>query len=243
MLMNSDNPSTTNLAGCRRCGTCCRKGGPGLHLEDQPLVDSGRIPLKHLLTLRQGEPVYDNVTGNSSPAVTDILKVKGIHQNTTVCVFYETSKKSCRIYGHRPIECEALKCWDTRRIEAVYNCRRLTRRHLISKIKGLWGLVEDHQQRCDYGYIAELVARIRQNHKVCEATDDLLELIRYDQHLRDVTMERTHLESGILTFLFGRPLSSTIKLFRIQMNKTEQGITFEPTGPTDAKVCYRRNGF
>jgi hypothetical protein len=56
-------------------------------------------------------------------------------------------------------------------------------------------------------------------------------------------MERTHLESGILTFLFGRPLSSTIKLFRIQMNKTEQGITFEPTGPTDAKVCYRRNGF
>ena len=209
-----------------------------MHLEDQPLVDSGRIPLKHLLTLRKGEPAYDNVIGNISPAVTDILKIKGIHENASDCVFYERSQKRCRIYDHRPVECQALKCWDTRQIEGIYNCRRLTRRHLLSKVKGLWELVEDHQQRCDYSYIAELVAKIKQKCKVQEATDALLELIRYDKHLRDVTFKRTNLEFGMLSFLFGRPLSFTIKLFRIQMTKTEQGITFEPIGPTDAKICH-----
>lgn len=243
MMMNSGTPSTTDLTDCRRCGTCCRKGGPGLHLEDHPLVDSGKIPLKNLLTLRKGEPVYDNVTGNISPAVTDIIKIKGIHKNTSDCVFYDRPQKCCRIYDHRPVECKALKCWDTRRIEDIYNCRRLTRRHLLSKIKGLWELVEDHQQHCDYVYIAELVAKIRQKLKVQEATEDLLELIRYDKHLRDVTLERTDLEFGTLSFLFGRPLLDTIKSFRIQMTKTEQGITFNPVGPEGDQVCCRRNGF
>jgi hypothetical protein len=29
---------------CRRCGTCCRKGGPALHREDRHLVVDGLIP-------------------------------------------------------------------------------------------------------------------------------------------------------------------------------------------------------
>jgi Fe-S-cluster containining protein len=242
-MMNNGKHAPTDLTSCQRCGTCCQKGGPGLHLEDYPLVDSGKIPLENLLTLRMGEPAYDNVTGTISPAITDIIKIKSNHDNISDCAFYNGPQKSCRIYDRRPIECEVLECWDTRRIVDIYKCRRLTRRHLLSKVKSLWELVEDHQQRCDYSHIAKLVTQIRDKCKAQEATEDLLELIRYDKHLRDVTLERTNLEFGTLSFLFGRPLSFTIKFFRIQMTKAEQRITFRPIGPSGDQICYRRDGF
>lgn len=228
--MNSAPTPNADITSCQRCGICCRKGGPGLHLEDRPLVDSGKIPLKHLLTIRQGEPAFDNVAGHIAPAVTDILIVKGIHENASDCVFYDRSQKGCTIYDHRPVECQALECWDTREIESIYNSRRLTRRHLLSKVQGLWELVEDHQDRCDYAYVAELAARISRSRQVKEAAEELLELIRYDRHLRDVTLERAVLDPEMLTFLFGRPLSFTIKLFKLQMKKTAQGMVLEPCG-------------
>ena len=239
--MYSDTNQTIESRSCRRCGTCCLKGGPALHLEDQPLVDSGKIPLKHLMTFRQGEPTLDNVTDTIAPAVTDIIRIRGIHENRSDCVFYDRAQKGCRIYDQRPVECEALKCWDTQKIKSIYGSRRLTRRHLISKVQGLWEIVEDHQDHCDYAYIAELIEKIRRTHPVKEAMDELLEMIRYDQHLREVTLERANLDPGMLLFLFGRPLSFTIKLFEMKLIKTEKGMGIEPTGVK--QVCYRRQGF
>lgn len=235
--------SGTNQTECRRCGTCCRKGGPGLHLEDQHLVDSGKISLNRLLTIRQGEPAFDNVTGTTAPAVTDIIKIKGIDDNASDCAFYDPKKKGCRIYEQRPVECAALQCWDTREIEKIYCCRRLTRRHLLAKVEGLWDLVEDHQQRCDYAYIHELATKIRNNHQGEEAQKELIELIRYDQQLRQVTLERSKFDSEMLDFLFGRPLSTTISMFQLKVTRTDQKMIIKPTGAANSQVCYRRNGF
>jgi Fe-S-cluster containining protein len=95
------------ITHCRRCGTCCRQGGPALHLEDRELVESGKIPMQHLFTIRQGEPAYDNVTGTIAPAVTDIIKLKGARPGSDVCCFYESAGKVCGIYGHRPAPCNA----------------------------------------------------------------------------------------------------------------------------------------
>jgi Fe-S-cluster containining protein len=239
--MGKDVHPADDQQRCRRCGTCCRKGGPGLHLEDRELVDSGKIPLSHLLTFRQGEPVYDNVSGRIAPAVTDIIRIKSLHDGRTECVYYDPAKKGCHIYHHRPSECDALQCWDTRKIEAVYNCRRLTRRHLLCDVAGLWDLVTHHQERCDYAHIAELADRIRQRHQAEAAEKELLELVRFDGHLRDLTLARGNLEPGMLEFLFGRPLSFTIKLFQLKINRTGSGFGIEPTSGKGAQVCYRRN--
>ena len=38
---------------CRRCGTCCEKGGPGLHVADMGLLE--HIPMKDVVCLRRGE--------------------------------------------------------------------------------------------------------------------------------------------------------------------------------------------
>ncbi len=74
-------------------------------------------------------------------------------------------EKDARIYNDRPLECRALKCWDTRELEQIYAAKRLTRRDLISNVKGLWDLIEDHQVRCDYIKIRDLIADRRHDTK------------------------------------------------------------------------------
>lgn len=56
---------------CRRCGTCCEKGGPALHTDDRMLIENGHIPARYLFTIREGEPVVDNVKENPIFAQTD----------------------------------------------------------------------------------------------------------------------------------------------------------------------------
>ena len=240
MEMDKKTNSVTDQTHCRRCGTCCRKGGPALHLEDQKLVDSGKIPLKDLMSFRQGEPVYDNVIDRIVPAVTDIIKIKAKNENSTDCIYYEADRKGCCIYDDRPSECAAMQCCDTAEIEGMYNTRRLTRRHLLAGVEGLWDLVTHHQERCDYGHVAELADRIRQHREPENAEKELLEMIRLDQHLREVTLERVKMDPGMLEFLFGRPLSFTIKLFKLKITEGDAGVRIESTAAEGEQVCYRR---
>jgi Fe-S-cluster containining protein len=232
-------PSTA-ITHCQRCGTCCRRAGPALHLEDRELVESGRIPLRDLLTIRRGEPAYDNVTGVVAPAVTDIVKLKGVSPGSDICRFYESKTKGCGIYGDRPAECRALQCWDPRGIEALYNCRRLERRHLLLKAAAIWDLVQEHQQRCDYAYVAELAERLKQNSSPEKSHGKLLELVRYDESLRQVTVEKAGLNPEMLHFLYGRPLSFTIQMFKLKPVRNGNSTRLVPTGATHERVCYRR---
>ena len=56
----------------------------------------------------------------------------------------------------------------------------------------------------------------------------LLELIRYDYSLRKVTVERSRLDPEMLEFLFGRPLSTTIRLFQLKLIKKGDLLTIVP---------------
>ncbi len=206
-------------------------------------MDSGKIPLKYLMTIRQGEPSFDNVTQRIAPAVTDIVRLKAASHTKSTCPFYEAKSTSCQIYDQRPAECTALNCRDATEIMAMYSSRRLTRRHLLSKVEGLWELVSDHQQHCDYGYIAELADKIRQQPANQDAQAALSELVRYDQSIRQLTLERSKIESGTLLFLYGRPLTLTIECFQLKLMMTAQGMFFEPVGSPHEQVCYRRDGF
>jgi Fe-S-cluster containining protein len=226
---------------CRRCGTCCQKGGPALHIADQVLVESGKIALKHLLTIRQGEPAYDNVSGTIAPAVTDIIKVNTCRKSASQCAFYDPRLKQCRIYENRPSECQALNCRDTRKIERIYGMQRLTRRHLLSKVVGLWDLVRDHQERCDYGFISELAAQIRQSSNPEQAQRQLLELIHYDEALRTTTVAHAGHTSEMLEFLFGRSLSFTVQMFQLKLSNTAQGPVLVQINPAQPQMCYRRH--
>jgi Fe-S-cluster containining protein len=200
---------------CRRCGTCCEKGGPCLHHEDRLQVDSGQIPGACLVTFRRGELAWDNVRGELAPLSQEIVKIKG-QAGRWSCTFYEIATRGCGIYAYRPLECRVLNCRDTRRIEAVYATGRLTRQDLLSGIQGLWELVQDHERRCSYECLDAWVREgARQGRPKKESA--LLETLRFDAHVRQLVVEKGGLDARMLDFVFGRPLADTVKMFNLRL--------------------------
>jgi Fe-S-cluster containining protein len=199
-----------SIAECKRCGTCCTKGGPSFHHADKALIETGIIHSKYLYTIRKGEWVYDNVRQCLEPASSDIIKIKEKNESWT-CIFFDETQKACAIYENRPLECRALKCWDTQELEDLYAKRRLTREDLISEIEGLWSLVKDHHQRCDYEIIHKLVNAIKAQPNDVQVRLKLAEIIKFDTEIRKLVLSTAGLEPEMLDFLFGRPLTRTIK--------------------------------
>ncbi len=203
-----DSPSEAKTQ-CTRCGTCCEKGGPSFHIQDGNLIEDGTIHTRYLYTIRKGEFVHDNVQGQLKPANSDIIKIKG-KSPSWECVFFQKRDKSCSIYDHRPLECRLLKCWDTRDIEAVYEKDRLTRRDILAGIEGLWELVADHEKQCAHDAINRA---IRDLHGAFDkqAREAIAGAIQYDSAIRELVLENGNVAPDMIDFLFGRPLTVTLK--------------------------------
>ena len=210
----AENGSEEPVSECRRCGTCCKKGGPSFHQEDKALIEKGVIHSKYLYTIRKGEMAYDNVKQCLEPVSSDVIKIKGKSESWT-CILFDEKQNECTIYEDRPIECRALKCWDTKALEDLYDRKRLKREDLIADIEGLWGLIKDHQERCNYKTIQKLVKEINSGRGV-EARQKLAEIIQFDTEIRKLVVSRGGLDLDMLDFLFGRPLKQTLKNFGLK---------------------------
>jgi Fe-S-cluster containining protein len=212
---------------CERCGTCCEKGGPALHREDRHLVDAGLIAANCLFTIRRGELARDNVKEALVPMAEEVIKIKGQDGRWT-CLFYDRDHRQCGIYAHRPLECRALNCRDTSQIETVYATGRLTREDLLAQMEGLWDLIVDHEARCGYDRLRDLVAKGTVG-KQLKMEAEILEILRYDAHLRTLTVETGGMDAGMLDFIFGRPLAETIGMFDLRLVKEQHRYRLEPT--------------
>ena len=211
------NDSAGSQNDCRRCGTCCEKGGPAFHREDQMLIEKGRIPSKYLYTIRKGELAFDNVQGCLTAAKSDIIKIKG-QKGKWTCAFFETTGKACTIYDDRPLECRALKCWNPTELEQVYEGDRLSRNDLLSQVEGLRQLAEDHQNRCDYIIIQGLIKGL-QGPAEDKARKGLMEIIQYDAEIRKLVVEKAGLDPGLLDLVFGRPLTETLPGYGLKVRQ------------------------
>ena len=209
-LKSNNIKLNARITECICCGTCCKKGGPCFHLADKHLIDKGIILSKYLFTIRKGELAYDNVSQELLPLSSELIKIIGKKDSST-CIFFNENEKKCKIYKNRPVECKALKCWDTRKIEKIYSKNRLTRKDLLFDIEGLWELIKDHQSRCSYEKIKELLQK--QDNSKNAIQKEILEIIRYDTQIRHLVVKKGGMDSEILDFLFGRPLTVTIKPF------------------------------
>ncbi len=213
----TDTKSTGAITKCIRCGTCCRKGGPSFHHQDRVLIEKGIILSKYLYTIREGEMSYDNVQGSLEPATSDIIKIKG-HNDSWTCLFLDEKQNECTIYENRPVECRVLKCWDTREIEKMYSKYRLTRKDLLSKVEGLWDLIEDHQKKCSYGDLKRFLDALDSEDKdiVLEKT---LAIIEYDRRVRELVVQEAGLDPDMVEFIFGRPITETINMYGFKVTK------------------------
>jgi Fe-S-cluster containining protein len=209
-LQNNTSVPTVTFT-CRRCGTCCRKGGPAFHFADRPLIEKGTIPLRYLFTIRKGERVKDPISGMVRPLSTELIKLKG-SANTWTCTFFNEPDSSCRIYTDRPLECRLLKCWDTTDVEEMMARDCLTRRHLLQGVAGLWEMVAEHETRCGCEKLVEMMAHLKKKRQK-RTEKAVAEILNYDRHLRRLVVEKSRIDPEILDFLFGRPLEKILAMF------------------------------
>lgn len=179
-------------------------------MADKPLVLDGTIALSRLFTIRRGEVVYDNVADRLICTDAELIKIK-TQPGRSACVFLSAAGADCHIYSRRPLECRRLRCWDTRAVANIYRRQRLTRRHLVADVAGLWELICEHDARCDYFHIQRLFEK---NGGTAMESDEIQEIIAYDYHLRRLVIQKGGLASSADAFLFGRPLHVTLPPIR-----------------------------
>ena len=196
---------TLAMNHCRRCGTCCRKGGPVLHREDLEIIRSSRLEYRHLLTIRKGEWAYSPVTGQVEPTTQELVKTAN-RANEWACLFYDELNKSCTVYDHRPLECRLLKCWEPEELLEVIGRHTLARIDIIAPDNPLLDLVLHHEQECPASRLARLVP---ENTKQAANQDKLAELtalVQKDLAIRRKAIQRFGLVVNEELFFFGRPL-------------------------------------
>lgn len=209
------------ITECIRCGTCCMKGGPALHGDDIKHIDSGIIPLTALYTIRKGELAYDNVNANGGliRQMVEIIKIKSPTDSKT-CMYFDDANKFCEIYDTRPIECRAMECWNTTKIENIYSKDRLNRNEILKNIAWLLELVIAHESKCSLDKIQAMVNAREAGDE--SGTSGLTELLNYDTHFRNLVIEKGNVPSDMLDFLFGRPLFLIIRQqFGVKIEKSK----------------------
>lgn len=235
-----------NTTDCSACGTCCRKGGPVLHTQDSALVGEA-LPLSVLVTLRAGELTYDPVTSQLMPLEVEVIKVAGqghshadaaglagdIGQGASAarspwtCIFLE-GEAHCRIYEHRPAQCRALFCKDTKGLEVLYTEGRLTREDILASAPAGWlDLAHAHEQDCSLTALVPL-ARLALNDPQAEAA--LLEALRFDAAFRALCVEKAAMPAAVLPCVLGRPLADFLACFGLGTVGSGEGQRLERIG-------------
>lgn len=190
-----------SLSTCQRCGTCCQKGGPALHLEDLQLLDD--IPMSDLVCLRRGELAFDPRLDSLQPLTRELLKIRGKDMGWE-CVYYSREDKSCTIYGHRPLECRSLFCADNDKILQAMDAPGLSRADVIDKKSGLWGCIADHENL----FPVERAIRLAKSEAgtALAISPELDEMIRLEVHFRQSLAEKVQAQDTDLWAYLGRPL-------------------------------------
>lgn len=188
---------------CKRCGTCCKKGGPCLHLADAGLITQGIIGPADLVTYREGEPVLDPAKEEVFPLSNDMIKIKSAG-DVRRCRFFDQAC-GCMIYVDRPLECRLLKCWDTREIEKVFLRDTLARRDLLPEGSKLREIVDSYDR---IFRIADVLGAIAPGD---DLSDGIKAMVEADRLFRERAVSLIGIGPDTLDFFFGRAIREIVQ--------------------------------
>lgn len=204
-LLLSVNTNSKDITNCKRCGTCCTKGGPALHAEDRQIILDCHIVIGQLITIRKGELSYSPIDKRPYPVLHELVKIAGKGRSWE-CFFFDKEKASCAIYRHRPLECRILKCWDTTELLSVIGKDLLKRADIIEPGDPICKLIEVHEERCSTEKMEKIFSSLCGEGDRSKALEELLELVREDLSIRTEAASAFALPLEVELFMFGRPL-------------------------------------
>lgn len=200
------------------------RGGPTLHQEDKKILLSGCVGHQHLVTIREGEKVFNPVSGGPEPVSGEIIKVRGKGKDWT-CYFYDEKETSCKIYGDRFLECRLLKCWDPSGLISVIGRNNIVRADIINRGDPVMSVIEAHNRECSCREFEDLISAAIRGRKEAEARARLSELIRKDMSMRSYSISELGLNPEFELFIFGRPLFELLKGSGLSVCFPDEGTT------------------
>ncbi|MCP4115407.1 MAG: YkgJ family cysteine cluster protein [Desulfobacteraceae bacterium] len=214
----------TDQKECKRCGTCCENGGPALHTQDLPLIENRSLSFDDLITIRKGELAHDPVTNAIEPVKTELLKIRG-KKGSWACIFYDKNGKGCSIYGHRPLACGVLKCWDTDEILALAGKDLLSRLDLVKEDNPLKKRMIEHEQLFAVPDMKTISRTVSRSSK--KTIKKLERISNKDLTYRSRAVHDFHLSVAEELFYFGRPLYQLLTPLGFTVRETATGIKLQ----------------
>jgi Fe-S-cluster containining protein len=205
---------------CVRCGTCCSKGSPTLFIEDFELFKRNLLKPEHLMTIREGEHAFSPITDTIEPAAEELIKIRE-KADATTCIFYQPLTKDCAIYESRPFQCRNQECWNPASSDNVTQGSPISREDLLKATGSLWDVIRRHEERCSHAELHRAVSRLSATKG--QTVEDVLELLRFDHHVRWFLTEKLNLDPAALDFFLGKPLSEAIKVYGLKVEQYPDG--------------------
>ncbi len=214
---------------CDRCGTCCRQGGPALHLQDRHLVAPGFLGFDVLVTIRRGELARHPLSDQPEPVRQELIKIQGRGGDWS-CRFLQATSSSCAIYDRRPLACRLLKCWAPDEVLAIAGRELLGRYDLIADNDPLLPLVRRHEQECACPDLVSSGIRLRSSSRRAAMLRQLEQLVNRDIAVRGMALQRYGLSVAPELFYFGRPLFQILAPLGITVTESSGGLTLQYRG-------------
>ncbi len=213
----------TRQAECKKCGDCCRQGGPALHKRDLDLVRDGKIPISTLITIKKGELTHNPVTGVVQPAGVELIKIAGKEQQWECCYYDE--QRGCTIYENRPQACVLFKCWDTKDVLNIVEKETLSRFDILGFDDPLIPAIREHERICpcpDFLYIRDNGSRLS-----AQQEKELEKQVRDDLSFRTRVISDFNLKLSEELFYFGRPLFQLLRTLGAIISESQSGVTLQ----------------
>ncbi|MBM3301445.1 MAG: YkgJ family cysteine cluster protein, partial [Deltaproteobacteria bacterium] len=204
---------------CIRCGACCKTGSPILTLEDPGIFRKDLLKPEHLLTIRRGEVTYDSRTRSSQPAAHEMIKIREV-PDSRACLFYDDWDKGCSIYEDRPHRCRVQECWNPE-AAARDDSEPITRQDLLQASGALWDVIARHEERCSIPDFSRSMARLASTKG--QTVGEIIEFLKYDQHVRSFISEKLNLAPETMDFFFGRPLRELVQPYGLKVEEQRDG--------------------
>ncbi|HWR89837.1 MAG TPA: YkgJ family cysteine cluster protein [Dissulfurispiraceae bacterium] len=202
-------------AGCSRCGECCTSGTPVLLRDDLQLFRSGVLSHETVYAVREGERQRSPQDGEFYESPLELLRVRE-QKDTNVCTFFG-GDEGCGIYETRPLQCRRFACWRPGDVKPGLQEERLSRSDLFGDVEFLMQVMARHEEKCSYRKFADAVERATGGDE--DAAEEVLDILRYDTHMRSYLKEKFSLSDNAVDLILGRALTDTVVGFGLQVRQ------------------------